>query len=83
MQLAVFLPTLFLAVAFAAAVLLYSLLKVFGPGILSFRNKTYAGTSADDASSQPGWTHYAHIIHICNRHWLILAHLCTVKYAAG
>ena len=57
MQLAVFLPTLFLAAAFAAAILLYSLQKVFGPGILSFRNKTHVGTSTEDASSQPGWMH--------------------------
>ena len=79
MELAVFLPTLLLAIAFAAAILLYSLQKVFGPSILSFRNKTHVGTSADDASSQPGWTHYASRCPSCYRQGLILAFSCTMQ----
>ncbi len=51
MELTVFLPTLLLAVAFAASVLLYSVQKVFGPGVLSFRNKAQVGS---DSGNSPG-----------------------------
>ena len=46
-----FLPTLLLAVAFAGSVLLYSVQKVFGPGVLSFRNKAQVGF---DSGNSPG-----------------------------
>lgn len=49
-----FLPTLLLAIAFAASVLLYSVQKVFGPGVLSFRNKAQVGSDGGNTPSHGG-----------------------------
>lgn len=54
MELAIFLPTMFLALAFAASVLLYSVQKVFGPGVLSLRNKAQVGVDTGDATTPTG-----------------------------
>lgn len=66
MELAVFLPTLLLAVTFAASVLLYSVQKVFGPGVLSFRNKAQVGSDSGRSLSPggAGTLPIAHINHL-------------------
>ena len=60
MEVAVFLPTLVLAVAFALSILLYSVRKVFGPGVLSFWQKSQVSEDGEADPSQPGEPHPMH-----------------------
>jgi hypothetical protein len=57
MELAVFLPTICLAVFFALSILLYSVKKVYGPGILSFRRKAQVAADGEERSSPGGELH--------------------------
>ena len=57
MELAVFLPTICLAVFFALSILLYSVKKVYGPGVLSFRRKAQVAADGEERSSPGGELH--------------------------
>ena len=81
MELAVFLPTLLLAVTFAASVLLYSVQKVFGPGVLSFRNKAQVGSDSGRSLSHEGaqTRPNAHIIHLTPIPGLTIRRIKTLR----
>ena len=57
MELAVFLPTICLAVLFSLSILVYSVKKVYGPGVLSFRRKAQVAADGEEKSSHGGELH--------------------------
>ena len=57
MEVAVFLPTICLAVLFALSILVYSVKKVYGPGVLSFRRKAQIAADGEERSSPGGELH--------------------------